>query len=123
MSFFTQKVWEGAAIALLVALIGMGVMLGLTHIKLASTEVALAHCNQANAELKASIEVVNAKIEQGAAAKVAAEKRGDAARAAADENGKSLRQLLTKLNSAPKVKLVSCNDAMPTVNSILKEVK
>ena len=123
MSFFTQKVWEALALSLLCMLVAMGVAFGMAHIQLAKTQVLLAQCNQANAELRASIDVNNARFEDAAKAAAAAEKRGEAAKALAEDNGRSLRQLLAKLDSTPKVKMVSCNDAMPTVNAILKEVK
>jgi hypothetical protein len=123
MSFLTQKVCEAICVALLLALLGVGFLYATTHAKLTATQLVLAQTLTQVAELKSAVEVSNAKVEEGGRLKAAAEARGDRARAAADVSTQTIRGLITKLDQQPKVKVVSCTDAMPTVNAILGGLK
>lgn len=117
-------IWKVAAmvlaVLLLVVITGAGFGWWLAA---AARDQALANLvteQGASAALRASIDVQNEAVQSMHRATVAADARGRAAQALAAAKGRRYEVAQAKLNGA---RATTCDDAMPFVDQLLKEVK
>lgn len=117
-------IWKIATVALaillLVATTGAGTGWWLAAAARGEALESLKAEQGANAELRASIGVQNEAVESMQRAAAQAQARGDAARAAAAAAGRRLDAALAKLTGA---RATTCDEAMPFVDQLLKDVK
>jgi len=117
-------VWKVGAIAL-AGLLVVGAAAGGTALWLASSarDDALARLEDSRtlmAELRAGVTAQNKAIMKLSEDKLAAEKRGAAAQQLAAANGRRFDGALSKLAGA---RATTCDEAMPAVNQLLKDLK
>lgn len=117
-------IWKVAAIAL-AGLLVVGGAAGGMALWLASSErdTAVAELKaeqRVNAALRAGVDLQNTRIVELGKEKLAAEARGAAARQIAAANGRRFDGALEKLASA---RATTCDEAMPAVNQLLKDLK
>lgn len=117
-------IWKVATAVLVVLLLVVtsGVGAG-WRLAAAARDEALASLTAeqgANATLRASISVQNEVVQSMHRLTVAADARGLAAQALAAANGRRLDGALAKLNGA---RANTCDEAMPFVDQLLKDVK
>ena len=117
-------IWKVAAVVLavllLVVITGAGTGWWLAA---AARDQALAKLvveQGASAELRASIGVQNEAVQSMHRATVAADARGRAAQALAAANGRRFDDALAKLTGAHAT---TCDEAMPFVDQLLKDIK
>lgn len=117
-------VWKVAAVLLAVLLLVVGTGVGTGWwLAAGARDAALASLKVeqgAGAELRASIGVQNSAVRSMHDATVAAHKRRRAAQESAAVNGRRLDSALARLTG---VRATTCDEAMPYVNQLLKDVK
>ena len=117
-------IWKVVALALAVLLLVMITGAGTGWwLAAADRDQALASLKVeqgANADLRASIGIQNSAVESMQRATAQARARGDAARATAAAAGRRLDAAQAKLAGA---RATTCEEAMPFVNQLLKDVK
>jgi hypothetical protein len=117
-------VWKIAALALgvmlLVVAAGAGTGWWLAAAARDQAFASLTAEQGASAALRASIGIQNAAVESMQRATAEAQARGDRARAAAAVAGRRLDAAQAKLVGA---RATTCDEAMPYVNQLLKDVK
>lgn len=117
-------IWKVAAIAL-AGLLVVGAAGGGTALWLASSArdkvvVELKAEQRITAALRAGVDLQNTRIVELGKEKLAAEARGAAAQQIAAANGKRFDGALAKLAGA---RATTCDEAMPAVNQLLKDLK
>lgn len=117
-------IWKVAAIAL-AGLLVVGAAAGGTAWWMASSarDQALSNLKAeqlTTAALRAGVDLQNTRIVELGKEKLAAEARGAAARQIAAANGRRFDGALERLASA---RATTCDEAMPAVNQLLKDLK
>jgi hypothetical protein len=117
-------IWKVAtvvlAVLLLVVIIGAGTAWWLAAAARDQALASLKAEQSASAELRASIGVQNSAVRSMHDATVAADKRRRAAQELAAVNGRRLDAAQAKLTGA---RATTCDEAMPFVDQLLKDVK
>lgn len=117
-------IWKVAAIALagmlVVGAVGGGTALWLASSARDKAEADLAAERHVTAALHAGVDLQNTRIVELGKEKLEAESRGTAARQAAAANAKRFDDALAKLEGA---RATTCDEAMPAVNQLLRDLK